>query len=150
MLTDLIENIRGVQQFVRVGVRSFRRRTQRYDIAQAKAGACQLAVIGSGVAASSRVLRVHLLDLARRLVGTAAPVGGPPQYNRVAHSVIDVNEMLECCSWIVEKAQCNPAGHEVKLSTVIGICWRGGATRHLICGCCIANVEKLANQNTTV
>src|SRR5262249_20282393 len=65
------------------------------------------------------------------------------------HAVIDVHEMLECCSWIVEKAQCNPAGHEVKLGTVIGICWRGGAARHLICGCCIANIEKLAGQHAT-
>jgi len=75
---------------------------------------------GSGV-----VLRVHLLNLPRRLGGAAAPVGGTRKDDRIGRTFIDVSEMLECHSWIGEKAQRDPAGHEVDFDTVIGLA--GGA-----------------------
>jgi hypothetical protein len=51
--------------------------------------------------------------LAGRLGGPAAPVGAARKHKRVGDTVIDVGEMLERRGRIVEKAQRNPARHEV-------------------------------------
>jgi hypothetical protein len=49
--------------------------------------------------------------------------------------------MLQRGGWFVEKAQRDPAGHEVVFGTVIGI-GRGRSFAHdPIGGCCVAEID---------
>ena len=59
-LADRVENVRSIYQFAGDAVHRFRRVAQR-DLAEAMPGACQLAVIGGGIASSGLVLSTHLL-----------------------------------------------------------------------------------------
>ena len=94
-LADRIENVRSVQQFARDAVRRFRRRVAQRDLAEAKPGARQLAVIGGGIASSGLVLSTHLLELPDRLGGAAAPVGGTGTDDRIDRAFIDLREMRQ-------------------------------------------------------
>ena len=132
-----------MQHLVAVAVRRLRRRTQHHDVVEAEPCACQLAVIGGGIAGRGLVLRAHLRGLAGRLGGAAAPVGGTRKRERIGHAVVDVGEMLGRRRRIGEKAQRDPAGHEVDIGAVIGIDRRRGGARHLIGGRGIAEVESL-------
>ena len=136
-----------MQQFARDAVRRFRRRVAQRDLAEAEPGARQLAVIGGGIAGSGLVLSAHLLELAGRLGGAAAPVGGTGTDDRIGRAFIDVREMLQRGGRIVEKAQRDPAGHEVEFGTVIGIGRRRRLAHHPIRGLRVAEVDEPAGQH---
>ena len=144
-----VENIRSALQFTRDAVPWFRRRAARRDLFEAEPGARQLAVIGGGIAGSGLVLRAHLIELVGRLGGAAAPVGGARADNRIRGAFVDVAEMLQRAGRIAEKAQRDPAGHEVKFGTVIGIGGWCGLSHHPIGGLCIAEIDKPAGEQAT-
>ena len=145
-LADRIENVRSIYQFAGDAVHGFRRRVAQRDLAEAKPGARQLAVIGGGIASSGLVLSTHLLELAGRLGGTAAPVGGTGTNDRIGGAFIDLREMLQRDGRIVEKAQRDPAGHEVEFRAVIGIGRRRRLAHHSIRGLRVAEVDEPAGQ----
>src|SRR6476659_71155 len=119
----------------------FWRRGAPCDLAQAEPGVRQLAVIGGGIAGSSLVLSAHFLEPAGRFGGAAPPVGSARANNRIGRAFIDAGEMLQRGGWVVEKAQRDPAGHEVVFGTIIWIDrWRGPA-HDPIGGCCLAEID---------
>ena len=84
--------------------------------------------------------------MAGRLGGATAPVGSTGTNDRIGRAFIDVREMRQCGERIVEKAQRDPAGHEVEFGTVIGICRRRRIAHHLIRGIRVADVDEPTGQ----
>ena len=84
--------------------------------------------------------------MAGRLGGAAAPVGSTGTNDRIGRAFIDVREMLQRGGRIVEKAQRDPASHEVEFGTVIGIGWKRRLANHPIRGLRVAEVDEPAGQ----
>ena len=58
--------------------------------------------------------------------------------------------MLKRRLWITEKAQRDPAGHEVVFGTIIGICWSGGFAHNAIRCLCVTKINEFSSQLTTL
>jgi hypothetical protein len=58
--------------------------------------------------------------------------------------------MLKRSGWIGEKAQRDPAGHEVEFGPVIGIGRGCGFAEDPIGGVCVAEIDKPAGQHATL
>ena len=103
-LADRIENVRGTQQFMRrCGAPVLAASGSQRDLFEAEPGARQLAIIGGGIAGSGLVLRAHLLELAGRLGGAAAPVGGTRADDRIRRAFVDMGEMLSAVAGSARK-----------------------------------------------
>ncbi len=102
------------------------------------------------MAGSGLVLGAHRIELAGRLGGAAAPVGGARAHDRIGRVLVDTGEMLERGRRIGEEAQRDPAGHEMEFGPVIGIGRGRGLAHDPIGGLRGAEIEELAGEHPTL
>src|SRR5580704_17309026 len=109
-----------------------RSRAAQRNLVDVKSDSRQFAVVGRGILGSGFVLSAHLL--AGRFGGPATPIGGAGANGRIGQAFVNVGEMLASRGWIAEKAQRNPAGHEMEFGTVVRIEGGCGLAHHAVSG----------------
>ena len=122
------------------------RRAQR-DLAEPEPGARQLTVIGGGMTGGGLIIGPRVLHLPGRLGGTAAPVVRARQHDRIGGVIADVGEMLDRRRWIAEKAQRDPARHEVEFGPIVDVRRQRAVTHHFIRRLGVALIEELAGED---
>ena len=93
------------------------------------------------------VAGAHLVVVAGRLGGAAAPVVRTRQHDRIGRAVVDMGEMLTRRRRIVEIAQRDPAGHEMQFRPIVLIGRRRRVAHHLIGGLELTQIEQLSGEN---
>src|SRR5947199_10553985 len=100
------------------------------------------------MARGSFIVGSHLVVLADRLGGAAAPVMRPRKDDRIGRSIVNMGEMRARRRGSVEIAQCNPAGQEMEICPVIFIARQCGVAHHLIGVLELALIAPLAGEMT--
>ena len=149
-LVERVEDLRRAHDFEIAEdvllLRRERRRPAQAEIAQPQPRARQLTVIGGGVLCRRLVEHFGLCLLAHGLGGAALPVAAAGKRVRIFGAFDDVREVLGRGLGIVQEAQRDPAGGEMRIDPIDAPHRRRGFSRDAIGRLCVVLVEQLAHQ----